>query len=132
MDDELIERLSTPWIVIDEDDKGAKSGDPIAAPPFEWNVTDIDSPDDINETTTLARASEETGGRPAGVEDAVICNRHVDVVFGASMDDFHRASMLAAEGGGSMSIDMEDGVFSLRVGDEVSSQSEDEDDEESI
>jgi hypothetical protein len=38
--------------------------------------------------------------------------------------------MLAAEGGGSISVDMEEGVFNLKVGDEISSESEEEEDEE--
>ncbi len=123
MDEELVDKLTTPWN-NPEEKNDTKSGDPFA-PPFDWNVKKIDSPDATNETTILARAAKESG-----VENSVICNRHVDIVFGASMEDFRKASILAAEGGGSIPIDMEDGVFSLRVGDEVSSESEEEDDEE--
>ena len=125
LDDEIVEKLTTPW----EDDNAKsnlKVGDPFI-PPFQWNVNDIAVTDKLNKTASLGRASKESGG-PAGADDCVICNRHVDISFGASMDAFHNASKLAAEEG-SMPIEMEDGVFTLKVGKEASSES-DEDEEE--
>jgi hypothetical protein len=130
LDEELVDKLTTSWEEMEDDSQtNLKLGDPFV-PPFQWNVAKIDSPDAINETTLLARAAKESGG-PAGVENAVIGNRHVEIMFGASMDDFHKASRLAAEGGGSIPIEMEDGVFSLKVGDEVSSESDEEEEERS-
>ncbi len=132
MDEELVDTLTTPWEDTKEVNNSSKTnpkeGDEFV-PPFQWNVVKIDSPDTINETTSLAIAAKDSGS-PAGVENAVICNRHVRVNFGASIEDFHKASMLAAEGGGSISVDMEEGVFNLKVGDEVSSESDEEEDEE--
>ena len=127
LEDELLDKMTTPW----EDDaqsegtaKGLKS-DESYRPPFEWNVNNIDTPDMMNNTTSLSKVSET--GEPAGVEEAVICNRHVDILFGASMEDFHNASKLAASAdGGSMPIQMENDVISLKVGKEVSSDGEDE------
>lgn len=127
LDEELVDKLTTPWDNHEVEDN-SKSGDPFV-PPFQWNVKKINSLDAINEMTILTRAAKESGG-PAGVENAIICKRHVDIIFGASIEDFHRASTLAAEGGGSIPIEMEDGVLSLRVGNEVSSESGEEDDEE--
>ncbi|KAL7526798.1 hypothetical protein ACHAXR_001660 [Thalassiosira sp. AJA248-18] len=128
LDDELADKLTTPWEGAEEDDNNAKGnlkvGDPVT-PPFQWNVNDITAPDKVTKTESLAIASKESGG-PAGVEEAVICNRHVDITFGASMEDFHNASTLAAIEG-SMPIKMEEGVFTLKVGKEVLS---DEDEEE--
>jgi len=130
LDDEVVDKLATPWEDAMGDDGKAnsnlKKGDPII-PPFQWDVNDIDEPDALNETASVAIASKESVG-PAGAEDAVICNRHVDMLFGASMEDFHRVSKLAAEGQGSMPIEMDDGVFTLKVGKEVSSDEEDDED----
>ena len=122
LEDELLDKMTTPW--EDEDSvKGLKS-DESYRPPFKWNVNNIDTPDMMNNTTLLSKVSES--GVPAGVEEAVICNRHVDILFGASMEDFHNASKLAASAdGGSMPIKMENGVISLKVGKEVSSDDED-------
>ncbi len=116
---------------MEEEDNSSKTNIKVGdkfVPPFQWNVVKIDSPDTISKTTSLARAAKESGG-PAGVENAVVCNRHVRVIFGASMEDFHKASKLAAEGGGSIPIEMEDGVFNLKVGEKVSSESDEEEDE---
>ena len=114
---------------MQEDNGGGKSnlkeGDPII-PPFEWNIKNINEPE-LNKTATLEVASGKSG--PAGVEDVVICNRHVDIMFGASMEDFHKVSRLAAEGGRSLAIDMKDGVFTLNVGKEASSDEEEEEEE---
>jgi len=128
LDDDVLEKLTTPWEDAQEEGNAKgnlKVGDPFV-PPFQWNVDDIDAPDKTDKTASLARASNENGG-PAGVEDTVICNRHVDISFGASIEDFHRVSKLAAEDG-SMPIEMEDGVFTLKVGKEASSDEEDEED----
>lgn len=123
---EVIDKLTTPWEDTKSGDnakRNLKLGDPII-PPFRWDVNDITCADELSKTISLARASEGSGG-PAGVEDCVICNRHVDISFGASKDDFHNASKLAAEEG-CMPIEMEDGVFTLVVGKEVSSDEEDD------
>lgn len=130
LEDEVIDKLTTPWEdTQSKSDDNAKSnlkaGDSIP-PPFRWDVNDITLTDRLSKRTSLARASEGSGG-PAGVADCIICNRHVDILFGASRDDFHNASKLAAEEG-SMPIEMEDGVFTLAVGNEVSSDEEEEED----
>ena len=129
LDSELVEKLTTPWEDDTDNEKDTKNnvklGDPFVQP-FQWNVEKIDSPDILNTTVSLVVASEESGG-PAGDEHAVICNRNVDIVFGASMTDFHNASTLAAEGNGSIAIDLEDGVIALVVGKEVSSDEDDDD-----
>jgi len=127
LDEDIIEKLTTPWEDAEKDDgaKGNLKGGPIA-PPFQWNVNDITEADELNNTASLTIASKESED-PAGVDDCVICNRHVDISFGASMASFHNASHLAAEEG-SMPIKMEDGVLTLKVGEEVSSDDEDEED----
>lgn len=128
LDEDVIADLKTPWEDTQEGDNNKgnlKVGDPVA-PPFEWKVTDIAQTDSFKNTASLARAAEEAGG-PAGVEDCVICNRHVDITFGASMEAFHNVSRLAAEEG-SMPFVMEDGVVTLKVGDPVSSDEEEEED----
>lgn len=95
--------------------------------PFQWHIDQIDSPDAMTESMHIAASS----GLSARVENVVICNRHVDIMFGASMEDMHKVSRLAAEcEGGSMPILMEDGVFNLTVGNEASSEGSDEDEDE--
>ena len=129
LDSELVEKLTTPWeddTDKEEDSKNKlKIGDPFVQP-FQWNVEKMDSPDILNRSVSLVVASKESGG-PAGDEHTVICNRNVDIVFGASMADFHNASTLAAEGNGSIAIDLQDGVIALVVGKEVSSDEDDDD-----
>ena len=81
----------------------------------------------MKEPINLAPSS----GLPARVENVVICNRHVDIMFGASIEDMHKVSKLAAEcEGGSIPILMEDGVFNLTVGNEASSEGSDEDEDD--
>ena len=129
LDDELIDKLSTPWedteTGVDGEKRGNLKGDESYEPPFQWNVSDISSPDKLSNAESLARVSSESAASPAGVEEAVICNRHVDILFGASMKNYHNVSKLAAAEG-SLPIEMEDGVFSLKVGKEVSSDEEEE------
>lgn len=133
LESELVEDLTTPWEDTDKEEgcqSSRKAGDPFVMP-FQWNLEKIDSSDILNKNVSLVIASEESDG-PAGNEHAVICNRNVDIQFGASMNDFHNASRLAAEDNGSIAIDLEDGVITLAVGKEVSSDDdgdEDEDDE---
>ncbi len=126
LESEIVENLTTPWEDTDmaKDSKNnLKAGEP-SVQPFQWNAKKIDSPDVLNKTTSLAVASKESG-HTAGEEHAVICNRNVDILFGASMTDFHNASRLAAEGNGSIAIDLQDGVITLVVGKELSSDDED-------
>lgn len=122
LDSELVEKLTTLWEETDKekDSKNTLKAGEHFVQPFQWNVKKIGSPDILNTTISIALASKESR-RPAGVEHAVICNRNVDILFGASMADFHNASGLAAEEKGSIAIDLGDGVISLQVGKEVSS-----------
>ena len=124
LESELVEKLTTPWEDTDKakDSKNnLKVGDPFVQP-FQWNVKKIDSPDMLNKTTSLAVASKDS----ERTEHAIICNRNVDILFGATMADFHNASRLAAEDNGSIAIDLEDGVITLVVGKVLSSDDGDE------
>lgn len=124
----MINQLTTTWEDV-QDESNLKTGDPFE-PPFEWNIKNIDEPDKMSEPASLEVAAKESDG-PAGVEDTVICNRHVDITFGATMDDFHKVSKLAAgEDGGSLEIDMTPGVFTLNVGKEATSEEDEEEEEE--
>lgn len=130
LDDELVDKMTTPWkddTQKEEDTpctkKGNLKGDPIE-PPFKWNVKDINAPDKLSNIVSLSKVVSESNKVPA---ESVICNRHVDIFFGATMEDFHNASKLAANAeGGSLPIDMEDGVLTLKVGKELSSDDEQE------
>lgn len=130
LDDELVDKMTTPWkddTQKEEDTtctkKGNLKGDPIE-PPFKWNVKDINAPDKLSNVVSLSKVVSESNKVPA---ESVICNRHVDIFFGATMEDFHNASKLAANAeGGSLPIDMEDGVLTLKVGKELSSDDEQE------
>lgn len=123
LDEELVNKLTTPWENMNDLSTNHKTGDPFVSP-FQWHIKEIDSPDALKESMHIAASS----GPPAGIEKVVICNRHVDIMFGASMEDMHNVSRLAAEcEGGSIPILMEDGVFKLTVGNEASSEGSDED-----
>ena len=125
LDDELVDKLTTPWEDMEENANAKgnlKVGDSTTPPSFRWKVSDIAVPDNLTKTATL-RVSK--GGVPAGIEECILCNRHVDMTYGASMEEYHYVSKLAAEEG-SMPIHLGDGVCTLSVGKEVSSD-EDED-----
>jgi len=125
LEDDLVKKLTTPWEAPIPEDTNLKAGDPII-PAFKWNVNDIDTPDKLSNSISLSRASDSE--EPAGEEGVVICNREVDILFGASMKDYHDASKQAASAeGGSLPIDMGEGVFSLKVGKEASSDDDEAD-----
>ena len=122
----MINKLTTPWENVNDLSTNHKAGDPFVSP-LQWHIDQIDSPDAMKEPINLAPSS----GLPARVENVVICNRHVDIMFGASIEDMHKVSKLAAEcEGGSIPILMEDGVFNLTVGNEASSEGSDEDEDD--
>ena len=128
LEDDVLDQLTTPWEDApehDDDKRNLKAGEGCA-PPFHWNVNDIARTDALSAAASLARASAGAGG-PAGAEEVVLCNRRVDLAFGASMDAFHHVSRLAAEEG-SLPLEMEEGVLTLTVGDAVSSDEEEEED----
>ena len=129
LEDDIVDKLTTPWEApIGEDTECIlKVGDPIIDEVFKWNINDIETPDKLSNSISLSKASDSEG--PAGEEGVVICNREVDILFGASMKDYHDASKLAASAeGGSLPIDMEEGVFTLKVGKVASSDDDEEDD----
>ena len=117
LDDDLVSKLATTW---EDPDSTAKS-DEDHIPAFQWNMKDIISSEDkLTNTVSLKKSTEA-----AGIEDIVLCNRHVDMAFNSSLGDFHDASKLAAKEG-SMPLVLEEGVLTLTVGREAS---DDEDDE---
>ena len=120
LDDDLVSKLTTTW---EDPDSNAKS-DEDHVPAFQWNMEDIASEDKLTNTASLKKASAA-----AGIEDIVLCNRHVDMAFHSSMDDLHDASKLAAKEG-SMPLVLEEGVLTLTVGREASDDEEDDGSEE--
>lgn len=120
LDDDLVSKLTTAW---EDPDSNAKS-DEAHVPAFQWNMEDIASEDKLTNTVTLTKASAA-----AGIEDIVLCNRHVDMAFHSSMGDLHDASELAAKEG-SMPLVLEEGVLTLNVGREASDDEEDDGSEE--
>ena len=130
LEDDVVDKLTTIWENIQENSEeksNLKEGDSFI-PPFQWNIRDVSVPDKLNKTAKLVPASAKSKD-PAGTMDVVICNRHVSMLFGATMEDFHNASKLAADEG-SMQIKMEPGVLSLEVGRCASSEDEDDDGED--
>lgn len=123
MDDDIVSKLTTAW----EDSSQANTkSDESYIPSFECNIKDIAVPDELGDALNLSKATVKSEG-PAGVEaDLVICNRHVTMSFNATMKDFHEASKFATAKG-SAEINMQDGVLTIEVGDEASSDEEDND-----
>ena len=66
---------------------------------------------------------EEEAEEPAGEEEVVICNRLVTIKYNVTMDSLHSATLAA----GLVRLDLEKGVVSLEVGDEVQQQEADDD-----
>ena len=120
LEDEIIDELKTPW--SKGSDGAAKSDEGDSSEPlFDWTIKDICSPDDLEKAVEIKK--NETSG--VHTEESVICNRHVDVIFGTSMESLQIASNEAAEAKSkSAMLNMEDGVVALMVGEEVSSDEE--------
>ena len=122
LDHDIAKKLTTVWQDVDENNaSNLKEGDKVT-PPFDWNIADVAKPDVLTNTTKIVPAPLISDG-PAGDEDVVLCNRHINMSFGATMEDFHAASKLAAEEG-SMQIEMGKRVLSLHVGEECSDSEE--------
>ena len=127
LEDDLVDQLSTRWEGVNEDvnaQSNLKVGEPNT-PPFQWNITDISAFDEVYVAAPLVKAPKESPGA-AGEEDCILCNRHVAMKFGATKQAFHYVSD-SARGKGSASIPMEDGALTLQVGEEVSSDDENDD-----
>eukprot|EP00986_Skeletonema_menzelii_P003184 scaffold947_cov155-Skeletonema_menzelii.AAC.8 len=121
LDDDLVSKLSTTW---EDPDSNAKS-DEDHVPAFQWNMKDIfSSQDKLTNTVSLSKSTEA-----AGIEDIVLCNRHVDMAFNSSLGDLHDASKLAAKEG-SMPLVFEEGVLTLTVGREASDDEDEESEED--
>ena len=110
LDDDIVSNLSTSW----EDPESNGKSDEEHVPAFQWNIQDIATEDKLTNATTLTKSSDA-----AGVEDIVLCNRHVDMTFNSSLAELHEASKLAAQEG-SMPMTLEKGVLMLTVGREAS------------
>jgi hypothetical protein len=113
LDDDVCEELKTPF-------EGEGKTDESFQPPFVWNDLDLVKPPELKKIALMASSSD-----PAGEEEVVLSSRVVTVSFGASMEDFQRAS---AEGG-LVELELGKGVISLEVGGEVQYE-EDSDDNE--
>lgn len=115
LDDEVVEQLKTPWTK-----STAENTDDSFVPPFFWNDNNFDL-DATTECQTVSLTASETD--PAGSEEVVICGRLVTVSYGASMQDFHKASS-AASAAGLVKLELASNVISLEVGDEVPDEEE--------
>lgn len=124
LDEDIVKKLTTVW---DDGSESNQKKDASYIPPFQWDLTDVSAPDTLKNTTTLTKAPVESNG-PAGEEEVALCKRLVNFKFGASMEDFRNANLLAAEEG-SMQIEMKEGVLTLEVGEEVLSNDEEDGDE---
>lgn len=124
LDDDIVSKLTTTW---EDPSQGKLKADESYSPPFEWNIKDVTSGDKLGDDLKLTKATPESDG-PAGIEeDLIICNKHVDMNFGATMYDLHNASKLAAvQGSGGLLLG--EGVLSLQVGKVATSDEEEEDD----
>eukprot|EP00970_Alexandrium_tamarense_P018265 scaffold13325_cov287-Alexandrium_tamarense.AAC.9 len=125
LDEDIVKKLTTVW---DDGSESNQKKDASYIPPFQWDLTDVSAPDKLKNTTTLTKAPVESDG-PAGEEEVALCKRLVNFKFGASMEDFRNANLLAAEEG-SMQIEMKEGVLTLEVGEEVLSNDEEDGDED--
>jgi len=121
LEEEVIDELTTPWSKVAGDTAKSNGKDPLE-PLFDWKINDICSPDDLEQAIDIKKNKMPSG---AHTEEAVICNRHVDVIFGASMENLQTASTRAAEAKSkSARLALEDGVIALMAGEEVSSDEE--------
>jgi hypothetical protein len=113
LDDDICEELKTPF-------EGQGKTDESFQPPFVWNDLDLVKPPELKKIALTASPSD-----PAGEEEVVLSSRIVTISFGASMEDFHRASAQ----GSLVEFELGKGALSLEVGGEVpSDEDEDSDD----
>jgi hypothetical protein len=106
LDDDICKELKTPF----EQEQGKT--DESFQSPFVWNDLDLVKPPEVKKIALMASPSD-----PAGEEEVVLCSRVVTVSFGASMEDFQRASAQ----GGLVELELGKGALSLEVGGEVPS-----------
>jgi hypothetical protein len=103
IEDDLLEQMQTPM-------------EPV---PFTWNANvNLDKVPAMTVATLKASKND-----PAGSEEVVICGRLVTINYGATMQDFHMASMQASL----VELSFERDVVALEVGEEVIEPEEDED-----
>lgn len=119
LDDDVVAKLKTSW----EDPDMTGKADESHVPAFQWNIEDMTSEDKLSNTVSLTKSSDPKDNNPAGIEDILLCNRHVNMAFNSSMNDLYRASELAAKEG-SMLIQFKEGALTLTVGREASDDEE--------
>jgi hypothetical protein len=115
LDDGICEELKTPF-------EGQGKKDESFQSPFVWNDLDLVKPPEVTKIALVASPSN-----PAGEEEVVLCSRVVTVAFGASMEDFQRASAQ----GGLVELELGEGVLSLEVGGEVPYDEDEDSDSDS-
>lgn len=122
LDDDIVERLKTPWEVPPKADESSnpKADDTYKAP-FEWKA---ETPDTLDTPSTLAVYEPD----PAGSEETIMCNRIVEICFNEKMKTQHYVSSKTADGC-SIEISFEKGAVTLLVGDQVADEEEEDEDE---
>ena len=118
LDDEVCEKLKTPW--EDLDSKGKK--DPYYFAPFQWNAVDLMSPAKEVVVIPMAPVCKDRG-EPAGEDELALCNHTVSISYNSTMEECHSASFA----GGTVELSLEKGAIVLFVGNELpEGSSEDE------
>mmetsp|Transcript_34280 Transcript_34280/g.51169 ORF Transcript_34280/g.51169 Transcript_34280/m.51169 type:complete len:496 (-) Transcript_34280:1510-2997(-) len=140
LDEEICETMTTPMQMNNDVEKGKRKKGDDDGMVFEWKLQDASKPDHF-ETLKLEKAVVTTDTEPAGSEETVLCNREVTVYFNSSMEECHKASLLASLNNSSLNGEEKGGIggvgksaqvefgknaFTIVVGDEV----KDSDDEE--
>jgi hypothetical protein len=107
LEDSVIEKFVTPW-------------NPQAEPLCKWN-----SNVHLDVATECSTVELKAATEAAGIDEIVLCNRYVTVTYGASMEDFHKASTSTSSS--NIQLRLGPDALNIQVGEEVSSDDEDED-----
>jgi len=118
LDDDICRQMETPWEVPDE----TKKSDDSFKPPFEWKNPDLSKPDPT-EKLSLKQSKDD----PAGTDEVVVCEHLVTFSYGPTMEELHAVADKTATG---TSVELSlDGAISLKVGEKVAEEEEDNSEE---
>ena len=113
LDDDIVSKLKTPW------DTSLEQANNTFKLPFQWKAN---KPDILDAPCLLGVFQAD----PAGSEETVICNHKVEICFNEKMETQHEISRKTTNGS-SIELTFQKGSVTLKVGDEVSDDDNEDD-----
>ena len=148
LDQYVCDQLRTPWKVQGEPNENHKRDDAPTKGKRKQGNDDDDDDDDVNdndndtpvfqwvhngspdavETVALQPSNDKKNEKPAGMEETVICHRHITFAFQSPLDMCKEVAAKVGKDGSSVEIRFEKGALQIIVGEEHDSSEEEEED----